>query len=55
MYNYIILFKTLFHILLAPMIFPVVYKTCKPFMSEDTKKKIVILSGMCIHLLNIFF
>lgn len=27
----------------APMIFPVIYKACKPFMSDDTKKKIVIL------------
>lgn len=34
----------------APKLFPVAYNLIKPFLSEDTRKKIMVLGGKCYTL-----
>ena len=35
----------IFHFIVAPKIFPVVYNIVKPFLNEATRKKLCILEG----------
>ncbi len=46
--------ETLFFYILAPRIFPIIYNIAKPFLSEYTKKKIIVLSGK-FHQMNVSF
>lgn len=36
----------------APAVFPIMYNIVKPFISEASKKKIVVLGKTCIHNYN---
>lgn len=43
--------------LVAPKIFPVAYAIMKPFLSEDTRRKIQVLGGNCAwstHSIDVF-
>ena len=40
-------FVSYFNFCLAPGYWNLIFNMCKPFLSEDTKKKIVIMGGEC--------